>query len=343
MLIVIVALAFWSWVLLYLGAPKKYVLMMIAAVLAGIVALHLFLPLGHPVRLALGGTLRPWAIAVGIATLIYGYAQVLTVIRQRNAEDTVEEKDEGPFSEVELERYARHVVLREVGGQGQQRLKNAKVLVVGAGGLGSPVLQYLAAAGVGTLGFIDHDTVSLSNLQRQVLFTEDDLDLPKVFAAEKRLLALNPFIALRPYNRELTHEIASDLIEDYDLVLDGTDGFETRALVNRVCVAQSKPLISGAISQWEGQVTVVDSKNDTACMHCLFPKEPAPGTAPSCAEGGVLGALPGVVGSMMAVEAIKVITRTGRPLTGRMVIYDALYGETRIIETAKRDDCEVCA
>jgi len=126
-------------------------------------------------------------------------------------------------------------------------------------------------------------------------------------------------------------------------VLDGTDGFETRALVNRVCVAQSKPLISGAISQWEGKVTVVDSKNDTACMHCLFPKEPAPGTAPSCAEGGVLGALPGVVGSMMAVEAIKVITRTGRPLTGRMVIYDALYGETRIIETAKRDDCEVCA
>ena len=342
MVVVILALLFWSWALYKLGAPQKYIWAMVGVVFAAIIAVHLLLPDGHPVRMALGETLMPWAITAGLVAILYGYARLLATIRAKNAKDAPEPNQQGPFSETELERYARHIVLREVGGQGQQRLKKAKVLVVGVGGLGNPVLQYLSAAGVGMLGFIDLDEVSLSNLQRQVLFSEDDLDMPKVFAAERHLSALNPFIELKPYNRELTEEIASDLIAEYDLVIDGTDDFETRALVNRTCVALGKPLVSGAISQWEGQITLVDSKAGTPCMHCLFPKEPAPGTAPSCAEGGVLGALPGVIGSMMAVEAIKYITKTGQSLAGRMMIYDALYADTRVIDINKRDDCQVC-
>jgi molybdopterin/thiamine biosynthesis adenylyltransferase len=246
------------------------------------------------------------------------------------------------MSDTEIERYARHLMLREVGGAGQQKLKAAKVLVIGAGGLGSPVLQYLAAAGVGTLGVIDDDIVSLSNLQRQVLFDEDQLDMPKVFAAEAKLAALNPHITIRPYNRRLTAEIAEKLFADYDLVLDGTDNFKTRALVNAACVAGRNPLISGAISQWEGQVSLFDPANGTPCYACLFPEEPADGLAPSCAEAGVMGALPGIIGAIMAAEAIKQITGAGQTLAGEMLIYDALYGESRKIAVQKAADCAIC-
>ncbi|PCH95010.1 MAG: molybdopterin biosynthesis protein MoeB [Rhodobacteraceae bacterium] len=243
------------------------------------------------------------------------------------------------MSASELERYARHIVLREIGGAGQTKLRNARVLVVGVGGLGSPVLQYLAAAGVGTLGFVDDDVVGLSNLQRQVLFNENHLDMPKVFAAEAQLKALNPFIVLRPYNRKFD----ADLLSDYDLVLDGTDNFATRQAVNAACVATKTPLIFGAIAQWEGQVGGYDPTGSTPCYACVFPDEPKDGLAPSCAQAGVMGALPGVIGSLMATEAIKVITGAGDPLAGSMILYDALSSQTRKISTPKDANCKVCA
>ena len=340
MIIIILSLLFWIWALRRLGAPNIYAYAMIGVVMLVIVIMHLALPLGHPVREATGGSLRPWAVIVVLGAVFVGYTALLRRIRDSHDQED-EPQHDGPFSQVELERYARHIVLREIGGTGQQRLKRARVLVVAAGGLGSPVLQYLAAAGVGTLGFIDDDEVTLSNLQRQVLFTENDLDRPKVLAAERRLEALNPHVALRPYNRRLIDDIAVNLFEDFDLILDGSDSFETRALVNRTCVQLGLPLISGAISQWDGHVTVVHP-GKTACMNCLFPKEPEQGTAPSCAEGGVLGALPGVIGSLMAVEAIKLLTKTGDGLSGRMMIYDALHAETRTIKTERVSACVVC-
>ncbi|KAB7613328.1 HesA/MoeB/ThiF family protein [Amylibacter sp. SFDW26] len=271
------------------------------------------------------------------------YVRMLKKIRQKPKDQSITKPDDGSMSDTELDRYARHIVLRELGGAGQQRLRKAKVLVVGAGGLGSPVLQYLAAAGVGTIGVIDDDHVSLSNLQRQVLFDEEQLDMPKVFAAQIKLTALNPHIEIRPYHRRLDLKDAKALVADYDLVLDGTDNFITRSLVNQSCVAQSVPLISGAITQWEGQITLFDPANGTPCYACLFPEEPADGLAPSCAEAGVVGALPGIVGSIMAAEAIKHITGAGQTLSGEMLIFDALYGESRKITLQKTDDCPVCS
>ena len=280
-------------------------------------------------------------IALVLAVLFY--LRWLSKIRKRTideAEPIEVTKDE--MSDTELDRYARHLVLREIGGQGQMKLRRARVLVVGVGGLGSPVVQYLAAAGVGTLGLIDDDIVSYSNLQRQVLFGEGDIDRPKVFAAEMRIKDLNPFVKILPYNRRLDAETALGLISDFDLVIDGTDNFATRDLVNRTCVAAGVPLLSGAISQWEGQISLFNATKDSACYACIFPKEPADGLAPSCAEAGVMGALPGVVGSIMATEAIKWIVGVGASLDGKMMIYDALYGETRTMKISKSKSCAVC-
>ncbi|MEH6359574.1 MAG: HesA/MoeB/ThiF family protein [Amylibacter sp.] len=280
-----------------------------------------------------------------VLLLIVGILLYIRFLRKyRNSLRDQEPQDitQGPMSDTEIERYARHLILREVGGAGQQKLRKSRVLVIGAGGLGSPVLQYLAAAGVGTLGFIDDDIVSLSNLQRQVLFDEDQLDMPKVFAAKAKLNALNPHITVRPYNRRLTENEAQDLFADYDLVLDGTDNYKTRALVNAACVASEIPLISGAISQWEGQVSLFDPANGTPCYACIFPEEPADGLAPSCAQAGVMGALPGIIGSIMAAEAIKHITGAGQTLAGEMLIFDALYGESRKIGLQRDDGCSVC-
>ena len=271
------------------------------------------------------------------------YIRFLRKYRKTASDQEPQNMTQGPMSDTEIERYARHLMLREVGGAGQQKMRKAKVLVIGAGGLGSPVLQYLAAAGVGTLGVIDDDIVSLSNLQRQVLFDENQLDMPKVFAAKTKLEALNPHITIRPYNRRLTAVAAQALFAEYDLVLDGTDNYKTRSLVNAACVATKTPLISGAISQWEGQVSLFDSANGTPCYACIFPEEPAVGLAPSCAEAGVMGALPGVIGSIMAAEAIKYITGAGQMLAGEMLIYDALYGESRKIGLQKSAECSVCS
>jgi molybdopterin/thiamine biosynthesis adenylyltransferase len=203
-------------------------------------------------------------------------------------------------------------------------------------------LQYLAAAGVGTIGVIDDDIVENANLQRQVIHRDQDIGMPKVFSAQAAMVAQNPYADVRPYHRRLTEDVAADLFAEYDMVLDGTDNFETRFLANRVAVAQGKPLISGALSQWEGQISVFDPAQGAPCYQCIFPEAPADGLAPSCAEAGVIGPLPGVIGSMMAVETIKVVTGAGQALFGEMLIYDALWGETRKIALKRRMDCPVC-
>lgn len=248
----------------------------------------------------------------------------------------------GAFGAEELERYARHIVLREIGGPGQSRLRKARVLVVGAGGLGSPALMYLAAGGVGTIGVIDADFVDRSNLQRQIAHSDARAGLSKAMSARVAMTGLNPHVEVVPYDRRLVEENAGELIAGYDLVLDGCDNFETRYLANRVCASLGKPLVGGAISQWEGQISIFDPASGAPCYQCVFPEAPAAGLAPSCAEAGVLGPLPGVVGSMMAVEAIKAIVGAGEGLRGRMLIYDALYGETRVVRLKSRADCPVC-
>lgn len=327
------------------NAPRSARLIMIGLLYVGVLFLQVALPDLHPLREATGGSPAFWLILGGFAGLIALYRMALSRLRSRaqaaEAADRPQAKP-GAFSEVELNRYARHIVLRELGGPGQKRLKEARVLIIGAGGLGAPVLQYLAAAGVGTIGVIDDDVVENANLQRQVIHTDANIGMPKVFSAQKALEAQNPFVMIKPYNRRLTEQIADELFADYDLVLDGTDNFETRYLANRIAVSHGKPLISGALSQWEGQISVFDTAQAGPCYRCIFPSAPAPELAPSCAEAGVLGPLPGVVGSMMAVEAIKVLTDAGSPLVGKMLIYDALFGETRTIELKKRADCPVC-
>lgn len=242
----------------------------------------------------------------------------------------------------ELERYARHIVLREVGGTGQRRLRDARVLVVGAGGLGCPALTYLAAAGIGALGIVDDDVVSLSNLQRQPLFATGDVGRPKVDCAKAALARLNPHVAVEAHRARLGPENAPGLVGAYDLVLDGTDNFATRYLVNATCVAEGKPLVAAAMSQWEGQIGLWDPARGGPCFECVFPAAPAEGLAPSCAEAGVVGALPGVMGSLMALEAIKAVTRAGAGLRGRLMIFDALYGDTRRIAVKARGDCPAC-
>ncbi len=315
---------------------------LVGIIFAGVVLLHLVLPDGAPLRESTGGSAAPWLLLAGALGVILLYRELLRRLRDRAAPEEESPVPDGPMSETELQRYARHIVLRELGGPGQKRLRDAKVLVIGAGGLGAPALQYLAAAGVGTIGVIDDDVVENANLQRQVIHRDADIGMPKVFSAQAAMEAQNPFVTVKPYHRRLDDEIAAELVGDYDLVLDGTDNFDTRYLANRVCVAAGKPLISGALSQWEGQLSVFHPADGTPCYQCIFPEAPAPGLAPSCAEAGVLGPLPGVVGAMMAVEAVKVITGAGAALTGEMLIYDALYGETRKIGLKRREACPVC-
>ena len=241
------------------------------------------------------------------------------------------------FSDKEVERYARHLVLREIGGPGQQKLKAARVLMVGLGGLGAPAALYLAAAGVGRIGLLDPDTASLSNLQRQVLYGMGDIGRAKVAAAGERLAALNPEIALDPLCEALTEANARDLVRGYDLILDGSDNFETRFAVNAACVAEGKTLVSGAIGRWSGQIGVFPGR---PCYQCLTPEIPP--DAETCSVVGVVGALAGVIGSMMALEAIKIIAGAGEPLLGRLLIYDALDGETRTVRIGTDPACPVC-
>ncbi|MBY6159960.1 HesA/MoeB/ThiF family protein [Mameliella alba] len=326
-------------------APRAARGYMLGLLYVGVLAVQVILPAGHPLREATGGSAAPWLILGGFGALGLAYALGLRWLKARAVEKTSAEapvQDPGKFREGELERYARHIVLRELGGPGQKRLKEARVLVVGAGGLGSPVLLYLAAAGVGTIGVIDDDEVDSGNLQRQVIHSDARIGMPKVFSAQAAMEGINPYITVKPYKRRLDAETVSALLEDFDVVLDGTDNFETRYMVNKACVAAGKPLISGALSQWEGQVSVFHPAEGGPCYQCIFPEAPAPGLAPSCAVAGVLGPLPGVVGSMMAVECIKLIAGAGAVLRGEMLIYDALWGETRKIGLKRRESCPVC-
>ncbi len=241
------------------------------------------------------------------------------------------------FTDDEVERYARHLVLREIGGPGQQKLKAARVLIVGAGGLGAPAALYLAAAGVGEIALVDPDTVALSNLQRQVLYATGDEGAPKVARAAERLAALNPNVRVVPIAQMLTAANAAELVAGHDLVLDGTDDFATRFAVNAACVATGVTLVSGAIGRWTGQVGVFAGR---PCYQCLVPEIPP--DAETCSVVGVVGALAGAIGSMMALEAVKLIAGAGEPLTGRLLIYDALAAESRTVRIGADPHCPVC-
>ena len=324
-----------------MGAPKRARWTMIGILIGAVVLAQLVLPDGSPLREATGGDVRLWGLLLGFAAVGFGYRALLRMVRKR-AEKPVVAVPKVGFSDTELDRYARHIMLREVGGQGQKALSNAKVLVVGAGGLGSPALQYLAAAGVGTIGVIDDDVVDNANLQRQIIHTDARIGDPKVQSAADAMTAQNPFVTVRPYKRHLTAQDAAGIIGDYDLVLDGTDNFEARYLVNATCAALGKPLIAAALTQWEGQISLYDPASDAPCFACIFPDAPDPALVPSCAEAGVIGPLPGVVGSMMALEAVKEITRAGESLRGRLMIYDALYSQVRVVKAKRRPDCAVC-
>ena len=241
----------------------------------------------------------------------------------------------------EIKRYSRHLILPEVGMDGQRALKASKVLCIGAGGLGSPAAMYLAAAGVGTLGLVDFDVVDTSNLQRQLLHGTSDVGRPKLDSARDRLQDLNPNVHVETYETALSSENALELFEPYDVILDGTDNFPTRYLVNDACVLLGKPNAYGSIFRFEGQASVFATK-DGPCYRCLYPEPPPPGLVPSCAEGGVLGVLPGIIGTIQATEAIKLILGTGEPLIGRFLIFDALRMKFRELKLRKDPDCPVC-
>lgn len=241
------------------------------------------------------------------------------------------------FSDEEVERYARHLVLAEVGGPGQQALARARVAIVGLGGVGGPAAQYLAAAGAGELVLIDPDTVALSNLQRQVLFGADDIGRPKVVAGQEALAAINPHVRLALRPERLTPDNARALLSGAEVVIDGTDDFDTRFAVNAACLTLGVPLVSGALGRWSGQVGVFTGK---PCYRCLTPETPP--EAETCARVGVVGALAGVVGAMAALEAIKLITGAGRPLDGRLLIYDGLAGASRVSRIAADPACPDC-
>ena len=299
------------------------------------------LPAGQPLRRILGEDLRVWGALTLLALLGLGYAALLARLRARAVTTQPKPATTSTFSPEELNRYARHIMLREIGGPGQKALKNARVLVIGAGGLGSPALLYLAAAGVGCIGVMDADVVDASNLQRQIIHKDKGIGLAKVQSARDAILALNPYVTVRPYQRRFEDETAS-VLQDYDLVLDGSDNFDTRYLVNKKAAQAGVPLISAAITQWEGQISLYDPAHGTPCYECIFPERPAPGLVPTCAEAGVAAPLPGVIGAMMAMEAVKHITGAGLTLRGRLLIHDALYAETRVIEITRRPDCAVC-
>lgn len=245
------------------------------------------------------------------------------------------------FSSEELQRYARHLTLPEVGTTGQARLRTSRILVVGAGGLGSPAAMYLAAAGVGTIGLVDFDRVDLSNLQRQILHGTGDLGRPKLDSARDRLGDLNPHVQVETFDTRLTSRDALDLLRDWDIVLDGSDNFPTRYLVNDACVLLGKPYVYGSIFRFDGQVSVFAAPGGP-CYRCLFAEPPAPGLVPSCAEAGVLGVLPGVIGSLQALEALKLVLGVGESLVGRLVTFDALRLRFREMTVQRDPACAVC-
>ena len=245
------------------------------------------------------------------------------------------------LSHDEIKRYSRHLIMPEVGMSGQKKLKKASVLCVGAGGLGSPLAFYLTAAGVGRIGIVDFDVVDFSNLQRQILHTTNDVGRPKLVSAQEKLEALNPNVSVEPHEERLTSENALQLFEKYDIIVDGTDNFPTRYLVNDACVLTGKPNVYGSIFRFEGQASIF-ATSEGPCYRCLYPEPPPPGLVPSCAEGGVLGILPGLVGLVQATEVIKLILETGNSLVGRLLLFDALGMKFRELKLKKDPQCPVC-
>ena len=251
-------------------------------------------------------------------------------------------EQDGLLSDEDLQRYSRHIILPEVGEQGQKKLLAGKVLLVGAGGLGCPTALYLAAAGVGTIGLVDADVVDRSNLQRQILFSEDMIGKPKVEAARERLLQLNPGVTVNTHFELLTSVNAMQMLDGYDIIVNGCDNFPTRYLVNDAAVLSGKPVVDGSIFRFEGQATVYNSADGGPCYRCLYPEPPPPGEVPSCAEGGVLGILPGTIGMVQATEVVKLLIGMGTPLVGRMMLYDALDMKFRELKLRRNPDCPVC-
>ncbi len=241
----------------------------------------------------------------------------------------------------EIRRYSRHLLLPEVGIEGQRKLKAARVVCIGAGGLGSPVAMYLAAAGVGTIGLVDFDTVDFSNLQRQILHSTHEVGRPKLESAKRRLNALNPDVCVETHGVALSSANALDILRSYDYVIDGTDNFPTRYLVNDACVLLGKPNIYGSVFRFEGQASVFATR-EGPCYRCLYPEPPPPGLVPSCAEGGVLGVLPGLIGTIQATETIKLIVGAGSSLVGRLLLFDALAMRLREVKLRKDAECPVC-
>lgn len=245
------------------------------------------------------------------------------------------------FRDDQLKRYSRHILLPEVGAMGQKKLLEARVLIIGAGGLGCPVGYYLAAAGVGSLGIVDDDIVEMSNLQRQIAHNSDSIGMPKVYSAKKTFETLNPDIRVTAYRERITKSSIAELMESYDIIVDGTDNFPTRYLINDTCVKLKKPLVSGAILRFEGQVTTV-LPGKGHCYRCLFEDMPPQGFTPSCSEAGVIGAIPGVIGSLQAIEVMKLILGKGKVLSNKLLIYDALNAEFRRVKVPRNSDCPAC-
>ena len=245
------------------------------------------------------------------------------------------------FTEEQIERYSRHIILPEVGGAGQQKMLEARILLLGAGGLGSPAAYYLAAAGIGNLGIVDFDQVDLSNLQRQIIHSTERIGMLKTESAKKTIQALNPDVNVTLYNEKIDSSNILSIIKDYDYVVDGSDNFPTRYLVNDACVMENKTLIHGSIYRFEGQVTVF-KPNSGPCYRCLYPEPPPPGMSPNCQEGGVLGVLAGIIGNLQVVEVLKLILGIGEPLVGKLLIYDALKTEFRNLNLRKDASCPLC-
>jgi adenylyltransferase/sulfurtransferase len=246
------------------------------------------------------------------------------------------------FTDEQIERYSRHIILPEVGGSGQQKMLEARVLLLGAGGLGSPAAYYLAAAGIGNLGVVDFDRVDLSNLQRQIIHSTERIGMLKTESAKKTIQALNPDVNVTLYNEKMDSSNIMNLIEGYDYIVDGSDNFPTRYLVNDACVMKNKTLIHGSIYRFEGQVTVF-KPGDGPCYRCLYPEPPPPGMVPNCQEGGVLGVLAGVIGNLQVVEVLKLVLGIGKPLVGKLLIYDALNTEFRNLRLRKDTNCPICS
>ena len=246
------------------------------------------------------------------------------------------------FTEEQIERYSRHIILPEVGGKGQARLLKSKVFVLGAGGLGSPSLLYLAAAGVGTIGIADGDSVDMSNLQRQIIHNNERVGIPKVLSAKETINKLNPDVNVEPFHGRLTVDNIREIIRDYDVVLDGSDNFPTRFLMNDAAFFEHKPLVSGSMFRFDGQVSVFHPRKGFPCYRCLYPEPPPKGLVPSCQEAGVLGALAGVIGVLQAVETIKLLLGIGDTLEGHLMIFDALKMSFRKVRVRKDPECALC-